>query len=42
MREVYADDATVRDAADPDNPASGREAIIARARMILGGFSDER
>jgi steroid delta-isomerase-like uncharacterized protein len=42
MTEVYSSEARVRDSADPDNAASGHEAIIARAQMILGGFSDAR
>ena len=28
--------------ADPDNAAKGRDAIVARAEMILGGFSDAK
>jgi steroid delta-isomerase-like uncharacterized protein len=39
---LYADAATVSDAAMPDNAASGHDAIAARARMILDGFSDAR
>jgi steroid delta-isomerase-like uncharacterized protein len=40
VAEYYTADATVRDAPDADNPAEGHDAIAARARMILGGFSD--
>lgn len=42
IADLYADTATVRDAANPDNVASGRDGIIARTRMILHGFSDAR
>lgn len=42
MTEVYAGQATVRDAADPDNAASGHDAVVARAKMILAGFSDAK
>jgi steroid delta-isomerase-like uncharacterized protein len=42
LAEFYAEDATVRDAGDPDNPARGRDAIVTRARQILGGFSDAK
>jgi steroid delta-isomerase-like uncharacterized protein len=38
--QFYASAATVRDSADPDNAAKGRDAIVARAQMILDGFSD--
>jgi steroid delta-isomerase-like uncharacterized protein len=34
--------AIVRDSADPDNAAKGRDAIVARAQMILDGFSDAK
>jgi steroid delta-isomerase-like uncharacterized protein len=40
--EFFAADATVRDAPDADNPAQGRDAVVARARMILGGFPDAK
>jgi steroid delta-isomerase-like uncharacterized protein len=42
MPGLYAPGAIVRDATDPDAAARGPEAIVARARMILGGFSDAR
>lgn len=42
IADLYATTATVRDAANPDNIASGRDGIIARTRMILDGFSDAR
>ena len=42
IADLYADTATVRDAANRDNVASGRDGIIARTRMILDGFSDAR
>jgi steroid delta-isomerase-like uncharacterized protein len=42
MPELYAPGAIVRDATNPDAPARDPEAIVARARMILGGFSDAR
>ena len=42
IADLYADTATLRDAANPDNVASGRDGIIARTRMILHGFSDAR
>ncbi|MGH2892689.1 MAG: ester cyclase [Solirubrobacteraceae bacterium] len=42
MPELYAPGATIRDATNPDAPARGPEAIVARARMILGGFSDAK
>jgi steroid delta-isomerase-like uncharacterized protein len=38
--QFYTSAATVRDSADPDNAAKGQDAIVARARMILDGFSD--
>src|SRR3954451_11203940 len=38
--QFYTSTATVRDSADPDNAAKGQDAIVARARMILDGFSD--
>jgi steroid delta-isomerase-like uncharacterized protein len=42
LARFYADGATVRDAAFPDNPAIGQDAIVERARMVLGGFSDAK
>lgn len=42
MPELYAPGATIRDATNPDAPARDPEAIVARARMILGGFSDAK
>ncbi len=42
MPALYAPGAAVRDATDPDGAARTPEAIVARARMILGGFSDAR
>lgn len=42
MPELYAPGAIIRDATDPDAAARNPEAIVARARMILGGFSDAR
>jgi steroid delta-isomerase-like uncharacterized protein len=38
--QFYSSAATVRDSADPGNAAKGQDAIVARARMILDGFSD--
>lgn len=38
----YTSDATVRDSADPDNPAVGSDAIKERAGMILSAFSDAK
>jgi steroid delta-isomerase-like uncharacterized protein len=38
----YTSDATVRDSADPDNPAVGSEAIKARAAAILNAFPDAK
>ena len=40
--QFYTSSATVRDSADPDNAATGQDAIVARARMILDGFSDAK
>ena len=40
VAHFYTSAATVRDSADPDNAATGKDAIAARARMILGDFSD--
>ena len=40
--QFYTSAATVRDSADPDNAAKGQDAIVARARMILDGFSDAK
>ena len=34
LAEFYSEDATVRDAADPQNVARGHDAIVARARQI--------
>jgi steroid delta-isomerase-like uncharacterized protein len=42
LARFYADAAIVRDAADPDNAAKGKDAILARAQMILNGFSDAK
>ena len=42
LARFYANGATVRDAAYLDNPAIGQDAIVERARMILGGFSDAK
>jgi steroid delta-isomerase-like uncharacterized protein len=42
IASFYASDATVRDSADPDNPAVGSEAIAARAAAILSAFSDAK
>lgn len=42
LARFYANGATVRDAADPDNPAVGQDAIVERARTILAGFSDAK
>lgn len=42
VAQFYTSDGTVRDSADPDNAATGKDAIVARARMILGGFSDTK
>ncbi len=42
MPDLYASGAIIRDATDPDAAARDPEAIVARARMILGGFSDAR
>ena len=39
---LYTSDATVRDSADPDNPAVGSEAIRGRAEAILSAFSDAK
>jgi steroid delta-isomerase-like uncharacterized protein len=38
----YTSDATVRDSANPDNPAIGSEAIRGRTQAILSGFSDTK
>lgn len=38
----YTSEATVRDSADPDNPAVGSEAVKARATAILSAFSDAK
>jgi steroid delta-isomerase-like uncharacterized protein len=40
--QFYTGAATLRDSADPDNAAKGQDAIVARARMILDGFSDAK
>ena len=42
VASFYSNLAIVRDSADPDNEAKGRDAIVARAQMILGGFSDAK
>jgi steroid delta-isomerase-like uncharacterized protein len=42
IAELYAAEATVRDAPNADGAAHGREAIFARTRMILDGFSDAK
>ena len=42
LARFYADGATLRDAAFRDNPAIGPDAIVERARMILGAFSDAK
>ena len=42
IADLYANTATLRDAANPDNVASGRDGIIAGTRLILDGFSDAR
>jgi predicted ester cyclase len=42
VAQFYTGGATVRDSTDPDNAATGTDAIAERARMILGGFSDAR
>jgi steroid delta-isomerase-like uncharacterized protein len=42
IAHFYTNLAIVRDSADPDNEAKGRAAIVARAQMILGGFSDAK
>ena len=42
IADLYANSATVRDAANPDKVASGRDGTIARTRMILDGFFDAR
>ena len=42
LARFYANGATARDAAYRDNPAIGQDAIVERARMILGGFSDAK
>jgi len=42
LARFYANGATARDAAFRDNPAIGQDAIVERARMILGGFSDAK
>jgi steroid delta-isomerase-like uncharacterized protein len=42
IADMYAPAATVRDAPNADGAASGREAIVARTRMILDGFSDAK
>ena len=39
---LYTSDATVRDAADPDNPAVGSEAVRGRAEAILSAFPDAK
>ena len=38
--QFYTSASTVRDSGDPDNAAKGQDAIVARARTILDGFSD--
>ena len=42
LADLYAAAATVRDAPNADGAASGREAIVARTRMILDGLSDAK
>jgi steroid delta-isomerase-like uncharacterized protein len=42
VAQFYTGGATVRDSTEPDNAATGTDAIVERARMILGGFSDAR
>jgi steroid delta-isomerase-like uncharacterized protein len=42
VASFFSNLAIVRDSADPDNAAKGRDAIVARAQMILGGFSDAK
>jgi steroid delta-isomerase-like uncharacterized protein len=42
LARFFANGATYRDAAYPDNAATGQDAIVERARMILGGFSDAK
>ncbi|HZU49984.1 MAG TPA: ester cyclase [Mycobacterium sp.] len=42
VARFYTGAATVRDSTDPNSAATGTDAIVERARMILGGFSDAR
>ena len=42
VAQFYTAGASVRDSTDPANTARGTDAIVERARMILGGFSDAR
>ena len=42
VAQFYASGATVCDSADPEHVAKGTDAIVDRARMILGGFSDAK
>jgi hypothetical protein len=40
LARFYVSGTTVRDSAYPDNAATGQDAAVERARMILDGFSD--
>ena len=42
IARFYTSGATVRDSTEPTMAASGSAAIVARARMILSGFSDAK
>jgi len=42
IARFYTTAATVRDSAEPANAASGSDAIAARARVVLSGFSDAK
>jgi steroid delta-isomerase-like uncharacterized protein len=42
LARFYVSGATVRDSAYPDNAATGQDAIVEHARVILDGFSDAK